>query len=85
MKNTHLGITDRKSTLSKATCHYYGHKDHIGPICHISKVKVPNGTMTWIPKCSLTKYPRPTSRVPKIYIWFYVGMSCLLKKVVVPR
>lgn len=84
-KNHHFGRRNRKSTSSKAICYYYGDKGHIRLLFHIINVKVPNGTMTWIPKCSLTNPQGPTIWVAKLPVRFSIGTSCLHKKIVVPR
>lgn len=67
-KNPYFARRDRECISSKVTCHYYGDKGHIRPICHIRNAKVPNGTMTWIPKYSLTNPSGLTSLVPKLPI-----------------
>lgn len=53
-KNLRLPRRNGNSISPKATCHHCGNKGHVRPILHVRNVKFPNGTMVWIPKCSLT-------------------------------
>lgn len=84
-KNLQCYIRNRKSSSSKAICHYCGNKGHIRPIYDVRNVKLYNGTMAWIPKYSLTNPQGPTSCLPKFPFWLSEGTSCLYKKVTVPR
>lgn len=45
-KNHRFARRNRKRISSRETCHYYGDKGHIRPLCHIRNVKVRNGTIT---------------------------------------
>lgn len=64
-KNSQLSRRNRKNISFKVICHYYGNKGYIRPLCHVRNVKVPNGTMAWIPKCFLGNPQGPISWVPK--------------------
>lgn len=55
----------RMIVSSKATCHYYRDKSHIRFLFYIKNVKVPNDTITLIPKCYLTNFIGPNSLVLK--------------------
>lgn len=53
-KNPYLFRKYRWNVSSKATCHYCGDKVRIKPLSQVRNIKVPNGIMTWIPKCHFT-------------------------------
>lgn len=53
-KNPYVTKRNRRSISSKVIFHYYGDKGHIKPLCHLRNIRVPNGKMTWIPKCAST-------------------------------
>lgn len=53
-KNPHVTLRNRMNISYKSICHYCGDKGHIRPLCNVRNIQVPNGKMTWIPKCNST-------------------------------
>lgn len=60
-KNSHVTRRNRRSVSSKVIFYYCGDKGHTMPLYHVRNIQVPNGKMTWIPKCNSTNPKGPTT------------------------
>lgn len=68
IKKSYFIRKDRRNISSKVICHYFGDKGHIRSLCNVWNIMVPNGVITWIPKCPNTNRQESTSWVASYLI-----------------